>query len=99
MSRDIDEEELLKEFEKMLGSMDEDDDEDDFGHYFPPSFVNYPGVKDLEYPEEKKKKADEPPPIPEEAKCKHSKKKKVVISANLKYWYCPSCKADLGDVK
>lgn len=96
MSRDIDEEELLKEFEKMLGSMDEEE-EDDFGHYFPPSFVNYPGIKDLEYPEEDKEKQEEQPPIPKKATCKHEKKKKVWIGNNLKFWVCESCKEDLGD--
>lgn len=95
MSRNLsDEEELLKEFERMLGS--KIDEDEDFGHYYPPSWVNHPKVptkKDLEYPEV------EPPPIPKKAKCKHENKKKVIISANLKYWFCPDCKADLGDIE
>jgi len=106
MSRDLtDEEKLLKEFEEMLGSVndahiDEEDDEDDFGFYFPPHFVNYPTDKDLEYPskkKEEKKEKDEPPPIPKEATCKHKNKKKVIISATMKFWICKDCKTDLGD--
>jgi len=105
MSRDLtDEEKLLKEFEEMLGSLDQagdhDDEEDDFGFYFPPHFVNYPTDKDLEYPEEKKKEKeekDEPPPIPKEAKCKHPKKY-INKSMSVYFWVCPDCKADLGDV-
>ena len=31
-------------------------------------------------------------------KCSHSKKRKVIISNNLKYWFCPDCKEDVGDI-
>lgn len=31
--------------------------------------------------------------------CKHPKKYPNVISKALKFWYCPDCKKDLGDVK
>jgi hypothetical protein len=100
MSRSLsDEEKLLKEFEKMLGSSDShDDDDDDFGHYFPPHFVNYPTDKDLKYPDKKEKQNNEPPPIPKKSLCEHKNKKKVIVSANLKFWVCEDCKKDLGDV-
>lgn len=35
----------------------------------------------------------------ESPKCTHEAKVKNFISANLHFWYCPSCGADLGDVK
>lgn len=38
----------------------------------------------------------EPPPVPEP--CLHPNKYKNIISSNLKFWVCPDCKADLGDV-
>lgn len=100
------EKELLKQFEEMLdgtGSaetfnntvrdikLDENgdivlfDDEEDFG-----TFATYPSGVNSEYP-------DDPPPVPKESGCKHEKKKVVWISNNMKYLYCPSCKADLGD--
>lgn len=31
--------------------------------------------------------------------CKHSNKYINVVSATLKFWVCPDCKKDLGDVK
>lgn len=80
---------LLAEFEKMLG---EDQDEGDFGFY-------YPTPEDLEYPEE-------PPPIPKEAletkeqkKCWHRKWKKVYYTHNKAYKMCVDCKKDLGDAE
>lgn len=30
--------------------------------------------------------------------CNHLNKRKVFISHNLKYWYCPDCKTDVGDL-
>lgn len=85
MSDNITEQEkkLLEEFEKML----EEKDDDDFGFFIPGNQLNYPSEEDLEYP-------DEPPPLPKEVECKHKNRKKVVISANLKYWLCKDCGAD-----
>ena len=37
-------------------------------------------------------------PIPISNKCLHPNKKVVRLIASA-YWYCPDCKADLGDVK
>lgn len=41
-----------------------------------------------------------PEPIVKASKpiCNHNKKYKNVVSANLKFWYCPDCGKDLGDV-
>ena len=36
--------------------------------------------------------------IPMVKLCKHINKRKVFISKNLKYWYCPDCKNDVGDL-
>lgn len=30
--------------------------------------------------------------------CQHSNKRKAIISKTLKYWYCPDCKKDVGDL-
>ena len=78
--------ELLRQFEEMLNEETELELED-FGSY---NNIKYPDNKDLENP-------DEPPPLPNEVKCKHEKRKKVIISANLKFWICEKCKDDLGD--
>jgi len=32
-----------------------------------------------------------------ESSCKHPNKYKNIISASVKFWYCPCCKEDLGD--
>jgi len=94
MSRTLtkeEEQELLRQFEEMLKEDSDDELElTDFAYY---NQVKYPDNEDLDYPEEK----DEPPPLPKKVTCAHKKKKKVIISHNLKYWYCPDCKADLGD--
>lgn len=33
-----------------------------------------------------------------QSKCKHVNKYKNIISNALKFWYCPDCKTDLGDI-
>lgn len=94
MDKESEEEKLLKKFEEILNG----DDCDDFGFFIPDNQISpsekikYPDSKDLKYP-------DEPPPIPDEVKCNHKNKKKVVISANLKFYICEDCKEDLGDAK
>lgn len=73
---------LMDEFEKMLNS--NDDEQDDFEWY-------QPSDADLIYP-------DEPPPIPKEAlECLHENKKYIVISINMKYWFCPDCKEEVEE--
>ena len=93
MSRTLtkdEETELLRQFEKMLEEdYGEELELEDFGSY---NEIKYPDNKDLEHP-------DEPPPIPLELECKHKKRKKVILSHSLKYWYCPDCKEDLGDAE
>lgn len=42
-------------------------------------------------------KPDELPELPQEAVCQHPNKYKNVLSASLKFYYCPDCGADLGD--
>ena len=38
------------------------------------------------------------PTIQSENQCTHPNKYKNIISANMKFWVCPDCKEDLGDV-
>lgn len=90
--------ELLEQFSKMLDG-DYDDIED---------FASVHGLtldfdsddeeeqEELELEFSANKDAEIPPPMP---KCQHKNKRVNRLSMTLQFWYCPDCKADLGDYK
>jgi len=95
------EEELLKEFEKMLDGILPSGRKKELDKVvepllFDPDMNNYPmipGLEDLEFP-------DEPPPVPKKdskGKCVHKKTKKVFYTNTKAYKMCIDCKEDLGD--
>ena len=89
LTKEEEEEELLKAFEEMIGI---DGDQEDFGYF---GGQAYPSTEDLEYPAE-------PPPIPPEAlknNCNHKETEEVFYTQNNTYLMCKKCKADLGDKK
>ena len=75
-------EKLLEEFEKML-----EEQEEDFGFYYP----IYPGMEDLEYPDEDNE--EEPPPLPKKVTCEH-KNKKNIVTMTMDFWVCDDCGED-----
>jgi hypothetical protein len=94
-----DEEELLRQFEKMLseGGFDVFDieEEEDFGYYHPP---NNSGLHSSSSDDDGDEEG-EPPPVPKETKrinrfCKHSNKVKKYLVTSY-YYYCPDCKNEV----
>lgn len=94
-----DEEELLRQFEEMLGEggVDFSDEQEDFGFYHPPSSSGFHPPRFSGYDEEE----DEPPEVPREAKrinrfCKHPNKVKKYLITSY-YYYCPDCKNEVDE--
>ena len=95
--KNSDEEELLREFEKMLaeGGIDSfyEEEEEDFGFYTPSYNAGVNPYSSFDIDDE------EPPPVPKETKrvnrfCRHENKEKRYLITSY-YYYCPDCKSEV----
>lgn len=80
-----------EEMERMLESLSEALDEEDFGYFSPTSSRGVPYFgSDLD------DEGDTPPPVPKEAQCGHKRWKKVDMTYSS-FYLCEDCKKDLGN--